>query len=492
VFGDFEISSAPAEEPSPVLGWACEPGAYRCSNELLERCNDDRSAFVVEQVCASAAECNLNARTCRPCVSGEYMCRGKQLERCNADSTWMPEGDCESEALCFVSYDRLTGRCNAPLPDCQAGLHSCQGPKLVRCSDGRDRFDVVALCENQEHCDPAYANELVVAGMRGACRPAACEPNEFRCTGATLEHCAMDRTSFGVQATCESPDLCNAALGACMACVPDAVECNGREVRRCSAAGSWQTVATCESAVLCDDEAGRCLEAECTQPGSLRCSGGAVPVLEVCSDGLTWEVAETCASNALCSVSAGRCLPPACEPDEVRCQDYRRERCSGDLTRWELVEPCVAGTVCSPEDGCVPGPCVEESVRCNGASLERCVSGNFEEIARCETAALCDAVGEMCREPVCTEPFVCSGAIIRGCNPGKDGYVEVRTCPAGNTCDPSPAIDTGQPQCDICVADTYECSGADLMRCSSDGQRREKVATCPTRCDAATIPPTCM
>ncbi len=490
LFGDFEITSAPAEEPASVLGTACEPGDYRCTNELLETCSDDRSGFVVAEVCQSPAECNLNARTCRPCDPGELMCRGNVLERCDA-SAWVVVDTCDSPALCSVAPDHMTGSCTDAL--CVAGSHRCEGALLVRCTEGRDDWQDVALCENPELCDAAYADEVAEAsGTRGACRPAACEPDEFRCNGAALEHCAFDRKSFVGQATCDSPDLCNVTLGACAACEPGVLECNGAELRRCKAAGGWETLDQCASAALCSDETGSCDDPECSAPGSLRCGSG--NLLEVCSDGLSWEVIAACATRELCSASSGRCLTPACDEDATRCQGDRHERCSSDRSRWELVATCPAGAYCDADQGCVDGPCSEGTTRCNGPSLERCTEGAFAEIAHCETEALCDAaaVPPTCKPPECSDPYECMNGIIRRCRPGRDGLDEVLTCPSGTTCDVRPDPVTGQPECDACPANEYTCSGNELFRCSSDGKRRERVATCSLPCDAATVPPTCI
>ncbi|HEX6766458.1 MAG TPA: hypothetical protein VF103_13290, partial [Polyangiaceae bacterium] len=156
VFGDFEIASEPTSSPSSELGLACEPDQYRCTNEVLERCNDSRTGFVTVETCASAAECNSNARRCGPCTAGEYQCRGTELEHCDA-SIWTHVDTCAAPEACSVGADRLTGMC-ASL--CEAGRHDCQEGRLVRCAPGQDHFDGVEQCASLELCDPAYANEL--------------------------------------------------------------------------------------------------------------------------------------------------------------------------------------------------------------------------------------------------------------------------------------------------------------------------------------------
>lgn len=493
VLGDFTITDAPPETPPSMLGTACEPGSYRCTGELLETCNDERTGFAVAAVCASAAECNLNSHRCRPCVPEERMCRDNVLERCDANAQWVTDLTCDSAALCSVGPDHLTGSCDTAMCP-TAGKHSCDAARLMRCSAGRDRLEAVALCETPELCDATYADELANAGGRGACKPATCEPDAWSCDGAQLRHCAVDRTGWDDIATCDSPALCNVELGACAACEPGSVACNGAELLRCAANGSWQTLETCGSAALCDVATESCHRAECDEPGELRCaSREGVPGLERCSEALTWEVAEVCAHLALCNLAAGKCLPPACVSGEARCVGNRHEHCSSDRTRFELTTTCAEGMVCDATRGCEPGPCTEGTVRCNGASLERCASARFEELERCETPALCKAEQTSCAPPVCPEgpAYECRGTtIIQKCRPGREMFDDFRTCTVG-VCDPTPSLVTGLPECDICTPNAYECDGLVLKRCSSDGQRLETMRSCATDCGVG-IPPTCI
>jgi len=493
VLGDFTIGEAPPEPPPSLLGTACEPGSYRCTNELLETCNDERTGFVVAEVCASAAECNLNSHRCRPCIDGERMCRENILERCDGNAQWLPDSTCDSAALCGVAADYQSGSCSPAL--CETpGQHRCDAAKLTRCSAGRERYDTVALCETPELCDAEYADELAAAGERGACRPPACEPDAWSCVGRTLRHCAVDRTAWDEVATCESEALCNVELGACAACEPGSVVCNGAELRRCTASGTWKTLELCKTDALCDVATESCHPAECNEPGALRCaSRDGVPGLERCSEALTWEVAEVCAHLALCNLAAGECLPPACVSGETRCVGNRHEHCSADRTHFELTTTCAEGMVCDATRGCEPGPCLDGTVRCNGASLERCASARFEEIERCATPALCNAETASCAPPVCPPipAFECRGTtIIQRCRPGRDMFDDFRTCTVG-VCDPTPGLVTGLPECDVCTPNAYECDGLVLKRCSSDGQRLETMRTCATECGVG-LPPTCL
>jgi hypothetical protein len=485
VFGDFEIASEPSSPPS-ALGIECEPDQYRCTNELLERCNDARTGFITVEICASAAECNSTARHCGPCTAGEYQCRGAELEHCDA-SIWTHVDTCAAPEACSIDSDRRSGSCATTV--CDAGRHDCQEGRLVRCAPGHDHYDGVASCASLELCDPAFADELADSGSRGACRPPLCAPNEWSCEGATLRRCAIDLTDWDVVSTCDSPNLCSVTQAACAPCNPGDTECNGAELRRCDASGSWVPVKTCDAAALCDAVTGSCHAADCGEPGSLSCGRGGYPVLEVCSNDHTFTVVEACATVELCSVSAGRCLTPACEGGATRCVGQELQSCSRDRTRWETTTTCAESEVCDPKDGCLPGPCAENAVRCNDLSFERCVSGRFLEAERCETPELCSTEPAGCSAAACSPgQFDCQGRVLMKCTPGRDGFTEVRTCPQGTMCDETPPR---VPDCRACTPNAYECMENDLLRCSTDGLTREAVRTCPTRCDASGTSPLC-
>lgn len=479
VLGDFTVEPPPTEGPPPVLGAVCEPEEYRCTGSVLERCADDRGSFVPVETCANAQECNLNAKACRPCVEGEFMCRGADLERC-VNSTWQYEDTCETPALCTAGADLRSGNC--AMPACSVGGHQCTGPQLLGCSAGRDGTVFVELCGTNELCDTAHADALVASGLPARCLPAECARGSFRCEDGTLKLCGPDRLNWIDRGPCDSADACSATLGACGPCTPDEIECNGAELRRCTADGVWETLDTCEAAGLCDPDEGACLEAECSEPGAFRC--GDTPVLERCSDDLLWEEFQACASEELCSASAGRCLTPACALGETRCRGGQFERCSGDRTRWAVQATCAADQICDAELGCIQGNCTGDMPRCNGSSLERCVGGRIEVVQRCATASLCNETAETCTPPVCGPgpEFDCDGRITSRCRPGRDDFDDFFTCPQGTLCD-NP-VGTGRSECDVCTPGTFQCNpeSTALLRCSSDGLEWEVVQGCPTGC----------
>jgi hypothetical protein len=129
-------------------------------------------------------------------------------------------------------------------------------------------------------------------------------------------------------------------------------------------------------------------------------------------------------------------------------------------------------------------------VRCNDLSFERCVSGRFEEAERCETPALCSTEPAGCADAACPPgpQFDCDGQVLMKCTPGRDGFTEVRTCPAATPCDES---QMRVPDCRACSPNAYECMNDDLMRCSTDGLTRSTVQNCATTCVATGESPLC-
>jgi hypothetical protein len=291
--------------------------------------------------------------------------------------------------------------------------------------------------------------------------------------------------------TCASPELCNPSAGDCSACTPGTLDCAGAALVRCSAAGAFETIRTCTSSRSCVDDGEDCTGVECHTPGAFRCADG--NGLEVCSPGGAWELVEACVTSRLCSASEGRCQEPACRDTDRRCLGNQQQRCAGDLSRFETMATCPAGTTCDPQLGCVPGACTDGQARCNGIYLERCVGGTFQRERRCATPELCDVEGDgtgpLCRPPVCggrMGSVRCEGMpmTLQVCDEGRTAWNDVEPrCIAAEICDAGYA-GFGPAHCDQCLPGAYSCDGASLRRCAADGLSAPVVAECAGACDA--------
>jgi hypothetical protein len=92
--------SEPAGRCLPAV---CSPEVSRCTENVLETCNDDGTGWVVAAECATAAHCDTIEGECleTPCVPGQRRCNSELLEQCSTDQLgWDVIQDCLTPALC--------------------------------------------------------------------------------------------------------------------------------------------------------------------------------------------------------------------------------------------------------------------------------------------------------------------------------------------------------------------------------------------------------
>jgi hypothetical protein len=484
VLGDFTLAGAPSEPPAPV-GTACTPNTYRCTDNRLQTCSADRTAWDDVAQCASADQCDPTAGTCRTCAFDEFACNGSVLQKCDAMGHWQAQGTpCDSPELCQVTVDRKSGGC-AKSP-CPAGNgHSCTDNRLERCSASRDQLSLVDRCGSAALCDPAKADAQTAAGTLGTCEPLKCSFGQFACEGTALERCNDDQSGWTPLTTCDDAASCNPLTGDCTPCTQGDTVCSGAELWRCGPNG-FARAATCAAIELCNALQKRCDKPGCSQPGAVRCVTGEPPQLEACENDLQWHVREACASQALCSESAGRCLPPACDSEETRCVGQELQVCSGDRTHWDVLKTCASNEVCDPLS-CLPAPCSEGAQRCNDGTFERCVSGNWQSQHRCGPPALCDKT-QGCLPPQCDSShgdYSCtSDGILVACTEG------IRSQPL--TCNRPTVCDADQRACLQCEPLAYDCENdTELHRCLLDGSAAPLVMNCPGGCTVTDNVPSC-
>jgi hypothetical protein len=195
------------------------------------------------------------------CLGGRFRCEGSLLQRCSDErNAWLDFQRCASAQLCDAT--RGTEGCTPPA--CEAGVLSCAGDTLVRCRDESEGSDPVAQCAFAGGCDP----------LALVCRD-PCVIGGARCRGAVLETC--DSVLVGWQSSaCATPELCNAATRSCEQprCEPEARGCRGAQPQRCARGGTGlvDIGVPCASAELCDPSSGACLEPACTV-GQTACEG---------------------------------------------------------------------------------------------------------------------------------------------------------------------------------------------------------------------------
>ncbi|HWO10027.1 MAG TPA: hypothetical protein VNN80_11125 [Polyangiaceae bacterium] len=271
VIGDVDVdgtntaflSSRAAEDCSDADAAAglcvvrCEPNQTRCSDNLLQRCNEQGNAWALLDQCGSAALCDEVAVSCGTpvCAPREHRCTAAGvLEACSADRTRFEELEaCRSAAFCSP----VAGREGCLGTACRAGREQCNGPQIERCREDRSGFDKVG-----EPC--ASAALCREGGMEfPVCVPPACAPGQFACEGAVLSRCSEDAVRYVPIAECASAAACDAAGQRCVAsdCTPGAQICRAAVLERCTDAGVFAPVADCRSPELCDPNAMACLAA---------------------------------------------------------------------------------------------------------------------------------------------------------------------------------------------------------------------------------------
>lgn len=434
VFGDYRIDTSQVNTEEVRCDW----GESRCRGAVLETCARAGDAWEEIETCESEDLCNLDTLSCTPCKPGEHQCNDKELRRCQPGGGWETVRTCETASLCFLNPDRRGGSCNEPA--CETpGIRKCDGARLLRCSAGGERWELVQECAAPALCrpDPATPEE-----EPAGCVPPVCSAGQHRCEGAVLSECAPTLDGWQVKTECASPELCNPKAGACGTAASGELACSGAELYA-SDSGGWKLLETCARVDLCSPSARTCLPAEC-DPGSYRCDPLNSELQRCKTDSSGWERMEVCGSVNLCNSAGRRCEPIACDRDAVRCMGPRLERCASDLSGWELQRTCTEGELCDPIlDQCVPGECSAGDIRCNERYLEACENGRWQRRERCETSALCNVEAARCDPPVCggeLPSFEClSPTRVKLCLPGRNDFKE-DTCTGGTECDPTSGL----------------------------------------------------
>jgi hypothetical protein len=332
-----EQARAAGAESCPAA--VCESGALRCVGNGLERCNDGRSDWQPLEQCDTPALCQLSlasggtaCETAR-CEPGSHRCRAQTLTVCNTDLTgFADEQVCASAALC----DPVSDQCQAAA--CQPGARRCNGAQIEVCNADRTGFQrsTDVACASASLCIQNPNNDV-------SCRAPVCAAGQFRCAaGGLLQRCSSTLDGFQDVRTCDSPALCDAALGplGCKApvCQSGEQRCQGTSLLGCRAGrDGFDTLLDC-GALGCDPVALACRTETCRR-GQQRCTGAR---LEECNAARTgFDLVEVCGSEALCrqTNNNARCIAPSCAPGEAECR--RRgvlAVCNADLTGFDEID----------------------------------------------------------------------------------------------------------------------------------------------------------
>ncbi len=270
--GPIDVDGAPIEYAEPLKGSpgapecgdagapcpssGCQPMEYSCQGTVLQRCNASGTIWELFDQCASDALCSPELGACIPaaCGRGEHRCTETgELLRCSSDLTHFEQAAvCRSQAFCSAQ----AGREGCEQTACRAGRQRCNGPQIEQCRADRRGFEVVG--------EPCASAALCIEGEseKARCAQAACALGGFQCVGASLERCADELDRFVPLTSCETPELCNQALGRCEppACEAGKRQCQGSLLQICNPGRTgFVTELDCVLPALCDASSPACL-----------------------------------------------------------------------------------------------------------------------------------------------------------------------------------------------------------------------------------------
>ena len=290
----------------------------------------------------------------------------------------------------------------------------------------------------------------------------------YSCTNTAIEICRNG--SWQSYQSC-SGDLCDAQHGRCMTCSPGSNRCSAFNLQTCSSAGdSWSTTTQCDTAEYCDSVSNQCFAC---LAGEAFCDGAALYKCNSTQSG--WNVVE-CDSPDLCDARAQACQ--VCSgSDWLGCNGSTLLACNNgahvqlaDCGSSQLCQQTLDAHTSDPTNWngkCVTG-CTPGAYQCNPnnlAELRACSpSGTWESVETCLTPELCDAANQKCDTGCGVPPgtYQCNGAELQLCKSDGTDFELLKTCQDANHCN------TQQHDCVACVPGEFQCSNATLQSCGSD------------------------
>jgi len=448
--------SSKDEGPEPQTNESAEPADSKTGEGGAAPSGDDDERSIGEQACRSDDDCpSGEASVCDPvegCVQCLFDWDCPAAHRCD-ERTCIEKKPCGDDSDCGDDSE---------YPVCDPVLQQCVG------------------CREDSHCEE---------GER--CGAGEC---------SAVSECVNSRD-------CRDGDVCNAAVGLCVACVVDG-DCGDA-----SACVDSACVPRCASdkeclglGLLCDQGLGRCVECIGHQdcPDVYHCSEASVCELDICEQGQTQcesnSVLLTCNSagfgfdGSTCSGGSGciedgavgSCVTHECTPSAVECaaDGLAVIECSSDGFEATVVEQCESGEACL-QGRCEAVICEAGGFTCDGRSVLECNAAgtSLASIDFCSFDEVCDSEAGACVPLTCVpNELSCDGDQLRTCNLEGTGFTGEGTDCAST----GEACFAGACQPKVCEGE-YVCVGADLLSCENNGTETQNSDSCGAEalCNAA-------
>jgi hypothetical protein len=217
----------------------------------------------------------------RECVDGHAL-------HCNEDgSGYESDVECTSDQTC------VDGNCEEQ--QCEPETQFCSANEVRECAPDGLSSEVTETCDMNEYCDAVSAT----------CEPGVCAPNEPACNDDIPTTCNADGSDYVEGGTpCAAGMACEGGSCETQVCSPNAVFCQGQELKQCAPNGLSSTVVqTCNSDEYCTAQNGGSCEEQVCSPGTTTCSGNTSRLCNMTGSGTT----DTVCSGGFCDSSSGGC-----------------------------------------------------------------------------------------------------------------------------------------------------------------------------------------
>ena len=472
----------------PDTGTACDDGDP-CTT--TDHCRADKTCAGVSYRCEApgfcettdGATCNGDGTCSYPPATGTACDDGNpctKTDQCRADKTCAGATyTCDSPGLCETSVGATCngdGTCSY-LPD--TGSECDDGDPCTmaeQCRADKTCVGVTYTCDSPGFCE---TTDGATCNGDGTCSypPAtgtACDDGN-PCT--KTDQCRADKTCAGVTYTCDSPGLCETAVGAtcngdgtCTYLPATGSACDDGDpctkTDRCRADKTCAGVTyTCDSPGFCETTVG----ATCNGDGTctyLPATGSA------CDDGDPCTKTDQCRADKTCAGVTYTCHTPGF------CETTVGATCNGDGT---CTYPPATGLACDDGNPCTKTDQCRADKTCAGVTYT-CDAPGFCETtvgATCNgdgtcayppaTGLACDDGNPCTKTDRCRADKTCTGISYRCDAPGLCETTVGSTCNGDGTCaylpDTGSACDDGNPCTidDICLAGV--CLAGSTMDC---------------------------
>jgi hypothetical protein len=390
-----------------------------------------------------------------PCTAGMLRCAeggGSERQLCD-NAAWVSAAPCPNDQRCDTASS--DGSCLV-VTACSGKPDEtvCEGAELSVCgADGVPGHH--ETCTTPRHCQAGLPDK----------RCAICLPGEHRCSGAKLERCSDDASSFELVETCDTAALCNETAKACTdsVCLQDTRKCDGDKLLGCKAdLSGFEPLKTCMPG-MCDMAGGEC---DTCAPNTRACASATA--LAVCDAAGQQAMMQACPVDQPVCTGEGACVQCAEDSDcagAKECEVGRCNKTTGKCVSQPKPSGSCAGGVCDGTGYCVP--CLNDS-HCTGTTGQ-CVNRTCKACDPANGSSDCRQPAELCQESVCQNDGTCSAPRAKA-NATCDGVCSSGICVAcvtGRDCASGHCTNNQCTQCD----QTGGCESrmCQLATCSSHG-----------------------